>query len=160
MDIKEGHFYFIEDNFFELVSGKELMHNKEKGTKRPCFYCFKANENDELFWFVPISSKIKKYKDIYDKKVLMQKKLNKKVSVDTIIFGEIAGVEGCFLIQNIFPIKKEYIVDIYTKNNVEVRVSNKLEKEVIKKAKKVLLLYNNGMKNIIFSDINKIITRL
>ena len=64
------------------------------------------------------------------------------------------------MIQNIFPIKKEYIADIYTKNNVEVRVSNKLEKEVIKKAKKVLLLYNNGMKNIIFSDINKIITRL
>lgn len=40
MQITVGNFYFIKDNFFELVDDDELMQNKENGTKRPCYFCF------------------------------------------------------------------------------------------------------------------------
>ena len=35
MKIEQGKFYFIKDEFFELVKDRELCQNKEKGIKRP-----------------------------------------------------------------------------------------------------------------------------
>jgi len=62
MQIKVVFFYFIKDNFFDVIDDKELMQNKENGTKRPCYFCFKSKENDKIIWFIPISTKIEKYK--------------------------------------------------------------------------------------------------
>ena len=47
---------------FEKVKDKELLQNKSNGNKRPCYFCFKDIHNNNLIWFVPISSKIEKYK--------------------------------------------------------------------------------------------------
>ncbi len=44
------------------------MQNKENGNKRPCYFCFNDSENEEIIWFVPISSKIDKYKTIFENK--------------------------------------------------------------------------------------------
>ena len=49
------------------------MKNKENGMKRPCYYCFKSKENDKIIWFIPVSTKIEKYKKIYDNKHGMKK---------------------------------------------------------------------------------------
>ena len=62
MQIHIGCFYFIKDIFFNIVKDKELMKNKENSSKRPCYYCFKSKENDNIIWFIPVSSKIEKYK--------------------------------------------------------------------------------------------------
>lgn len=62
MEFKEGYFYFVKDEYYEKVQDKELMKNKEKGRKRTCFYCFKDEREEELYWFIPISSKVDKYK--------------------------------------------------------------------------------------------------
>ena len=59
-----------------------------------------------------------------------------------------------------FPVTEEYIENQYLKNNVPITLSNKLQKEIIYKANKVLGLYNHGMKNIIFPDIDKILKQL
>lgn len=59
-----------------------------------------------------------------------------------------------------FPVTEEYIENQYLKNNVPITLSNKLKKEIIYKANKVLGLYNHGMKNIIFPDIDKILKQL
>ena len=48
MQINVGYFYFIKDKFFEVVNDKELMKNKESGSKRPCYYCFRNKANDEI----------------------------------------------------------------------------------------------------------------
>lgn len=48
----------------------------------------------------------------------------------------------------------------YIKNKVAIRLSNKLQKEVIYKANKVLNLYNHGMKNIIFPNVDKILEQI
>lgn len=160
MQIKIGYFYFIKDKFFEIVDDEELMQNKENGNKRPCYFCFKSKENDKIIWFIPISTKVEKYQKIYENKIEKQKKLGKKPSIDTIVFGYVSNVYSTFLIQNMFPVTEEYIENQYLKNNVPITLSNKLQKEIIYKANKVLGLYNHGMKNIIFPDIDKILKQL
>ena len=160
MQINVGCFYFIKDTFFDVIEDKELMQNKENGSKRPCYFCFRSKENNEIIWFIPVSTKVDKYKKIYNKKIEMQKKLGKKLSVDTIVFGYVSNTYSTFLIQNMFPVTEKYIESQYIKNNVAIRLSNKLQKEIIYKANKVLGLYKHGMKNIIFPDIDKILKQL
>ena len=77
MQIDVGKFYFIKDEFFEIVNDKELMKNKENGIKRPCYYCFKSKENEKIIWFIPVSTKIDKYEKIYNNKIQKQKELGK-----------------------------------------------------------------------------------
>ena len=42
MQINVGYFYFIKDEFFDVIDDPELMKNKENGIKRPCYFCFKS----------------------------------------------------------------------------------------------------------------------
>lgn len=160
MQINVGCFYFIKDSFFDLIDDSELMQNKENGNKRPCYYCFKSKEYDSIIWFIPVSTKIDKYQKIYDKKLQKQIKLGKTPSIDTIVFGNVANTYSAFLIQNMFPVTEEYIESQYIKNKVAIKLSNKLQNEIISKAIKVLNLYNHGMKNIVFPDIDRILGQL
>lgn len=59
------------------------------------------------------------------------------------------------LIQNMFPVTEEYIESQYIKNKVAIKLSNKLQEEIIYKASKVLNLYNH-----IFPDIDRILEQL
>ena len=101
-----------------------------------------------------------KYQKIYNNKIQKQIKLGKRPSIDTIVFGNVANIYSVFLIQNMFPVTKEYIESQYIKNKVAVRLSNKLQTEIIYKANKVLNLYKHGMKNIIFPNIENILNQL
>ena len=109
MQIDVGKFYFIKDEFFEIVNDRELMKNKENSIKRPCYYCFKSKENEKIIWFIPVSTKIDKYEKIYNNKIQKQKELGKNPSVDTIVFGFVANTYSTFLIQNMFPVTEKYI---------------------------------------------------
>ena len=160
MQINIGYFYFIKDSFFNLIDDNELMQNKENGNKRPCYYCIKSKEYDSVIWFIPVSTKVEKYKKIYNNKIEKQIKLGKKPSIDTIVFGNVANIYSTFLIQNMFPVTNDYIESQYIKNKVPIRISNQLQEEIIYKANKVLNLYNRGMKNIIFTNIDKILEKL
>ncbi len=150
MKIEEGKFYFIKDEFFELVKDRELCANKEKGTKRPCFYCFRDKKNENLIWFIPISSRLEKYKKIYNKK------MERTGIVDTIVFGYVEGEERAFLIQNMFPTTKKFIVQKYVRQNRDVVVNEKLNKEIQTKANKILKLVEKGYNKIVFPDVMKI----
>ena len=90
----------------------------------------------------------------------MEIKLGKKPSVDTIVFGDVANTYSAFLIQNMFPVTLDYIESQYIKNKVPIKVSNQLQTEIIYKSNKVLNLYNNGMKNIVFPNIDRILEKL
>ena len=59
-----------------------------------------------------------------------------------------------------FPVTENYIENQYIKNNVAITLSNKLQTEIIYKANKVLNLYNHGMKNIVFPNIDRILSQL
>ena len=147
MEIQAGHFYFIKDEFFEKIKDKELMVNKENGHMRPCYYCFKDNRNNGLYWFIPVSSKLEKYQAIYNKKLARYKR------VDTIVFGYIYGRKSAFLIQNMFPATIEYIKEEYIKQNKKVTINDNLKEEINKKANRVLELVKAGNKHLVFPDI-------
>ena len=149
----KGNFYFIKNEYFDRFNDKFLMKNKEESNgeihNRPCFYAVK-DEKTGLLWLIPFSSQVDKFKKIYSDKVSKYKKC------DTFVFGKVLGYEKAFLIQNIYPITKEYIENEYVdSNNNPVRVEEKLEKELASKAKKVIRLTRNGIK-LVFTDILKI----
>ena len=132
------------------------MENKEAGTKRPTYFCFRDKIDKDILWFVPMSSKYDKYLKLYE-----DIKSKKGIEPNNFVFARnLAGKKAVFLIQNMFPVTLEYIECPYIKNKVVFRVSNKLKTELIYKANKVLNLYERGMKNIVFSDIDNILKKL
>ena len=48
MVIEDGKFYFIKDEFFDVFKDYGLMENKDGGTKRPCYFCFRDRKNKEI----------------------------------------------------------------------------------------------------------------
>lgn len=119
----------------------------------PCYMALYDSDLD-LYWAVPISSKVPKYKGIYEDKVKKYKRC------DTIVFGEVLGYEKAFLIQNMTPVKKEHIAKQYTdKFGVSVGVSTELKKEIKTKVKKVLALHKQG-KKVVFTDIDKMLEKI
>lgn len=146
-----GHFYYIDDQYFKDFPDSYLMQNKEKVNgqlhDRPCFYAFQ-DSNTQLFWMIPFSSQVSKFKGIYNKK------MQKYHRCDTIVFGEVLGHEKAFLIQNMCPITEKYMKNEYLDSvaNIPVRVDGRLEKELKDKAGKVLALQRKGAK-LIFPDV-------
>ena len=146
MKVENGKFYFIKDDFFDVFKGYKLMENKENGNKRPCYFCFNDLENKEIIWFVPISSKVEKYKLIYEKKNKNRKK------VYNFVFGKVLGKEKAFLIQNIFPTTEKYIESKYQNKMRDVEITEVLKKEIIETSMKVINLAKKEI-NIPFYDI-------
>jgi len=141
-----GCFYFLLDDYFLDFPDKYLMSNKD----RPCFYSF-YDDKTNIYWLIPFSSKVEKYKAIY------QKKVSKYGKCDTILFGDVLGYEKAFLIQNMCPAIPKYIKNKYidAKTNVPVKLRGDFEKELIYKAKLILNLVRKG-KQLIFPDVLKI----
>lgn len=151
-----GHFYFIKDEFYDNLEGCNLMTNKnyESPTEggRPCHYCLK---HKDYYWMVPVSSRIDKFRSIYNNKI------SKKGYCDTIRFGYINGQERAFLIQNCFPVTEKYVKEEYkiNKNTVPVTISDDLSKELNGLIRKVIRMYEKGI-IIPLTDLNKIISYL
>lgn len=64
--MRNSGFYVIKDEFFEEIKDVNIKGNKSES--RPHYYCFKDNSNG-VYWMIPLSSRIDKYKKIIDKKV-------------------------------------------------------------------------------------------
>lgn len=115
-----------------------------------CFYAFR-DEKTGLFWMIPFSSQIGKFRGYYNFKIQRYGKC------DTIALGEVLGYEKAFLIQNMCPVTEKYIKNEYIDSRacVPVRIDGRFEKELIAKAKRVLALQRKGI-NLIFPDVIKI----
>ena len=150
----ERGFYIIKDKFFIDMNDPYLKGNKE--ANRPHYYCFKE-EMTGLFWMIPLSSRIDKYKKIINKKL----KNGKPCDILHIMKLD-NNKESVFLIQDMFPITEEYIERTYTiANNHLIVTSEHSALEIEKKARKVMNMLKKGIK---FTptqpDINKIINKL
>ena len=66
------------------------MKNHEGNSTRPNYFCVKLEESD-ILWFIPMSSKVDKYRKIIDLKIKKYKKC------DTIVIGNYRGKKSCFL---------------------------------------------------------------
>lgn len=149
-----GHFYFLTDQYFIDFPDQYLMQNKETVNgathDRPCFYAFRDNATG-LYWMIPLSSKVAKFKGIY------QSKVQRYGKCDTILFGEVLGSEKAFLIQNMCPVTPKYIKNQYidAASNLPVRLNGALERQLIQTASRVLALQRKGIR-LIFPDVLQI----
>lgn len=66
MEIKEGKLYFIKDEFIDKYNAKyQLIKNKDKGSKRPTYFCMRDIHNRDILWFIPMSTQYDKYMQKY-----------------------------------------------------------------------------------------------
>lgn len=132
------------------MENKEIIDGKEHN--RPCCYLFKFTKCDEnIYWMIPISSKVSKYEAEY------QKSFKKYGMCDNISFGYILGERRAFLLQNLFPITEEYIDNIYIDKNTSkpITIPGDLMSELNRKARKKIR-YNQQGKKFGMSNIMKI----
>lgn len=64
--MKRTGFYVIKDQFFKDMSDPYLKSNKEGN--RPHYYCLE-DASAGMYWMIPLSSRIDKYKQIMEKKL-------------------------------------------------------------------------------------------
>ena len=156
--MKNGYLYFIKDSYYEEFQHKNILPNKipnENGElhERPCYYTFKEKD---IIWMIPVSSRVEKYKKIYEKKTKNGK------DCDTLAFGYVKGNENAFLIQNMIPVTEEYINNIYTNktDGKPIELNKKIKKELNAKVRKVLRLTRNNIADIVFTPILEIEKKL
>ena len=149
MELKIGRSYHIKNEFFSYAKDDHLMSNKEGKGKRPHFVLIKDGHNADIYWAIPQSSQIKKYTTI------LMKKKEKYGRCDTIVIGKFGGKDSAFLIQNMFPVIKNYIDHEHTISGISVKVNSHLYREIVYKAQRVLRLHYMGCK-IIFPNIDRI----
>lgn len=154
--METGKFYYIKDEYYKKFENCGIMKGKDDDEfgkhGRPCFYCF---EMDSLYWMIPISSKIEKYQEIYNKKIKRYK------NYDGIKFGYVNGKKRAFLLQNICPVTEKYIDNEYkiNHNSISVKVNLKFQKKLNSIARKIVRLYKSGNK-IVLTDLDYIINEL
>lgn len=146
MKVKTGYLYHIKDEFFDLVNDETLMQNHEKGKKRPTYFTI---QDKDILWFIPISSKVNKYKNI------IEHKIKKYGFCNTILIRKIAGNEAVILLQNAFPTLEKYIDHIHCIDGIPLKVPTNLQHEIKKDFTNLLGLKKRGT-NLFFTDIDRI----
>ena len=146
MEIKTGYIYHIKDEFFDLINDNGLMINHENGKSRPTYFTIK---DGDVLWFIPLSSKVEKYKKIIDKKI------KKYGSCRSIMICEIANKKSVVLIQNAFPTLEKYIDHPHIVDGKPLRVISTLKKEILNNFNYLIELKKSG-RNLFFPDIDSI----
>lgn len=137
--MKKTGFYIIKDKFFEDMPDPYLKGNK--AGNRPHYYCFE-DTNTGIYWMIPLSSRIDKYKGIVEKKA----KAGKPCDIIHIVKLDDSR-ESAFLIQDMFPITEEYIECEYTiGGNHLMLTSEHTANEIEQKARKVMGMLKRGVK--------------
>ena len=146
MKVQTGYLYHIKDDFFDKINNKGLMINHESGHSRPSYLAIK---DDDILWFIPLSTKIEKYRTIIEKK---EKKYG---SCKTILIKKIVGREQAILIQNAFPTLEKYIQSRHTIDGKFIKISSAVEREILDDFEYMLSLKSSGL-NLFFTDIDYI----
>ena len=130
-------FYIIKDEFFVRFNDPFLKGNKEEN--RPHYYCFQDN-TEGIYWVIPMSSRVEKYK-----KIIVKKKEQNKPCDILHICRLSSGIENVFLIQDMFPVTENYILRPYTiGENILTLTKDKDIKIVEKKALRIKNMIENG----------------
>ncbi len=146
MQIRTGYIYHIKDSFFDKVNNKGLMTNHEAGCSRPTYFTIKDND---ILWFIPLSSKTDKYQATIDKKV------KKYGQCKTILIRKIAGKDSVILIQNAFPILEKYIDHPHMIDGRPLKVIDSIKDEILEDFKYMLSMKEESI-DLFFTDIDKI----
>ena len=146
MKIQTGYIYHIKDEYFDRINDKGLMINHENGHSRPTYFTIK---DKDILWFIPLSSKVSKYKNIIDKKT-------KKYGIcKSIMIRKIANEKSVILLQNAFPTLEKYIDHPHIVDGKPLKVIDTLKEEILSNFKYLMALKKEGI-NLFFADIDKI----
>ncbi len=146
MKIKTGYLYHIKDEFFTIVKDDGLMNNHENGGSRPTYF---AIEDGNILWFIPLSTKVEKYKK------LIRQKIEKYGECNTILIRKVFRKDAAILIQNAFPVLQKYIDHYHVYNSQPAKLKKELQKEILEKFKNTLSLKKSGI-DLFYADIYKI----
>lgn len=146
MRIKTGYIYHIKDEFFTKINSNGLMINHENGKLRPTYFTIK---DKDILWFIPLSSKVTKYKPIINQKI------KKYGNCRSIMIRNIAGIPSVLLLQNAFPTLEKYIDHPHIVNGRPVKVIDSIKNEILDNFNYLLALKNQGI-NLFFPDIDTI----
>ena len=136
--MKKNGFYIIKDEFFRDFPDPYLRGNKKEN--RPHYYCIE--DKNGIFWMIPMSTRVEKYKKIIE----VKEKNNKKCDVLHILKLS-NGKNNVFLIGDMFPVTENYIERENTIKNNHLMLYNESEIILIeKKAKKVREMIKHGVK--------------
>ncbi|WP_294727981.1 hypothetical protein LDK20_07585 [Fusobacterium nucleatum] len=128
MKIKKNGFYLIKDEFFKKMHDPSLPSQKNG---RPMYYCISDKNNKDIFWVIPMTTKMSKVN-----RIISQEGGEGKCKIYVINSSE---KNSAFNIQDIFPISENYIEREYTKNGVHYLLKNKtLIEKVEKRAKNII----------------------
>ena len=137
--MKKTGFYIIKDKFFTVMSDAFLKGNKEGN--RPHYYCFE-DTSAGIYWMIPLSSRIEKYRRIVEKK----ERAGKPCDIIHIVKLDNSR-ESAFLIQDMFPITENYIEREYTiAGNHLMLTSEHSVKTIEQKARKVMGMLKRGIR--------------
>ncbi len=115
------------------------------GKARPTYFCIKTQDT-EILWFIPMSTKVEKYKKIRENKI------KKYGSCDTILIKKFLGKDSVFLIQNMFPVIEKYVDHSHIVNGKEAKVIDRIASEIEESFHKIIRLIKMG-KKVIFTDV-------
>ena len=146
MKIQTGYLYHIKDDFFDVVNDENLMTNHERGKKRPTYFTIK---DKDILWFIPLSSKVNKYKKVVDKKI------EKHGFCNTILIVDVFKKKHAILLQNAFPTLEKYIDHVHTIDGKPAKVPETLKRIILENFKNLMNLKERGI-NLFFTDIDKI----
>lgn len=146
MEIKEGYLYHISVDLFKLVDDPNLSVNHTGIHSRPSYFLVK---DKDLLWFIPLSTKIDKYKKIVENKKQKYGKCN------TILIRKIANKENAILIQNAFPTLSNFLSHPHTINGKPYRVPTGIQREIKNNFDELMKLKKSGI-NLFFTDVDKI----
>ena len=141
----KGKLYFIKDEYFEKFPNQKLLTNKEvteQGERnRPCYYAFSDEENSEIKWMVPVSSKVEKFKRKYEQSI------RKYGQCDVLTFGFVKGNENTFSIQNMCPVIEKYILNEYmdVQTGLPIQIASDTRREINAKVRKIIRLHKKGI---------------
>lgn len=138
-----GEFYFIDELYAQKYGNGKIMIDPD----RPHLFAFIQNG---LFWFIPITSKVEKFESIRNYKIEKYKRC------DTIDFSYILGHKKAVLIQNMIPVRREFIKEQYLDNQGNpIKLPLKDERRIINNAKKILAVHRKNP-IYIFGDVLEI----
>ena len=146
MKVQTGCIYHIKDEFFDKINDEGLMINHENGHSRPTYFTIK---DEDILWFIPLSSKVSKYQSIIDKKT------KKYGSCRSIMISEIANEQTAILLQNAFPTLEKYIDHPHIVDGKPLKVIDTLKNEILDNFKYLIALKKEG-RNLFFTDIDTI----
>lgn len=127
------------------------MTNHENGHAKPTYFTIK---DKDILQFIPLSSKVEKYKKIVDNK------MKRYGRCDTILIREVLGKEAAILLQNAFPILEKYMDHPHLlENGKPAKVVEILKEEILQNFEYLLKLKSKGV-NLFFTNIDRIKEKL